>query len=76
MQPIFYPHEVTVARRAAQLYRIVEPLTMRELLKNGGPVFKLGVDGTGGALGITSAAGIVYVRNVTALRSASAKSYK
>lgn len=74
--PIYYPHEVHVSRRAAQLYRVVEPLTMRELVLNGGPVFRLSEDGTGGALGITSAAGIVFVKNATALRAAARNIYK
>lgn len=71
LQPIYYPHEVTVSRRSTALFRVVEPLSMHELLRNGGPVFRISEDRTG-AFAITSAAGIVYVKNTTALRNASA----
>lgn len=66
--PIYYPHEVTVARRVTQLLRVVEPLNMRELTKSRGPVFRIREDRTG-AMGITGVAGIVYVRNATALQA-------
>lgn len=74
-QKISYPSEVTLSRQSTTLYRVVEPIRMLDLVKNGGPIFRISIDPTS-ALGITSAAGIVYVKNATALRASSDDVYK
>lgn len=67
---IFYPHETTVYRNAWNLTRVIQPVNVKSLLAKGGsPVFRITEDRTN-AFGITSIAGIVYVKNTTALQTA------
>lgn len=74
-QMIFYPREVNLSRQATDLYRVVQPTHMRDLGKSAGLKFRISNDQTG-ALGITSEAGIVYVKNATVLRASSNGVYK
>lgn len=74
-QTIFYPREVNLSRQATELYRVVQPTKMRDLAKAAGLIFRISMDQTG-ALGITSEAGIVYVKNATVLRASSNGVYR
>lgn len=72
---VYYPHEIHIRRGVTPMYRVVQPINMLELVRRKSMVFRVSDDRTG-AFGITAVAGIVFVANVTALRTASGKTYK
>lgn len=66
---VLYPHEVTVSRKSKILSRVVQPVNVKDLLTDVPLVFRIVEDRTA-AFGVTANAGIVYVRNVSALQEA------
>ena len=66
---VVYPKDVYVYRTAKNLTRVAQPQNMAKLMQQSNYKFAI-VDDPTNAFGITQLAGILYVRNVTALKIA------
>lgn len=65
---IYYPPKITVSRKAGFLWRVVQPVNMKDIIKDKKLVFRIAEDRTN-AFDITESGGIVFVRNSTALQT-------
>lgn len=67
--PNSYPKDVYVYRTAQPMYRVTQPADFRNLIRLPQLKFTL-IEDRSQAFGITSAAGIIYVKDIVALKYA------